>query len=279
MCKGLPASGKDFWCKQEMENHPGIYKRVNKDDLRSLLDLGKWSKSNEKFILKARDRLIQLALQSGFSVICTDTNLAEKHQIRLQELADEYEAEFEIKDFTDVSLEECIARDQKRPNYVGEKVIRSMYNQFLKPQLLTYNPSPNLPMAILSDIDGTLALFGNKNAYNRDFINDVINDPVRKVINNFHKAGYKVILVSGRTSKALEETKEWLKKNVVLYDEIYMPRPEKDMRKDTIIKQEIWDAYIKDKYFVQFILDDRSSVVQFWRSQGLTCLQVAEGDF
>ena len=50
-------------------------------------------------------------------------------------------------------------------------------------------------------------------------------------------------------------------------------------KKDSIVKKEIFDEYIKDKYYVEFILDDRNQVVDMWREMGLTCLQVAEGNF
>ena len=52
-----------------------------------------------------------------------------------------------------------------------------------------------------------------------------------------------------------------------------------DSRKDCIVKKEIFDAEIKDKYYIEFILDDRDQVVKMWRSMGLTCLQVADGNF
>ena len=52
-----------------------------------------------------------------------------------------------------------------------------------------------------------------------------------------------------------------------------------DNRKDCVVKREIFDAEIKDKYYIKFILDDRNQVVDMWRKMGLTCLQVADGDF
>jgi hypothetical protein len=52
-----------------------------------------------------------------------------------------------------------------------------------------------------------------------------------------------------------------------------------DNRKDSIIKEEIYDAHIRGKYNVLFVLDDRDQVVQMWRSLGLTVLQCNEGDF
>ena len=35
---GLPASGKSTWAKEQVSQNPGQYKRVNKDDLRAMLD-------------------------------------------------------------------------------------------------------------------------------------------------------------------------------------------------------------------------------------------------
>ena len=55
-------------------------------------------------------------------------------------------------------------------------------------------------------------------------------------------------------------------------------RQDGDFRRDDIVKQEILDKYI-DKDRVLFVLDDRDQVVDMWRRNGLTCFQVAEGDF
>ena len=52
-----------------------------------------------------------------------------------------------------------------------------------------------------------------------------------------------------------------------------------DERKDVIIKREIFEQEIKDKYNVMFILDDRNQCVDFWRKIGLTCFQVDYGNF
>jgi hypothetical protein len=52
-----------------------------------------------------------------------------------------------------------------------------------------------------------------------------------------------------------------------------------DQRKDSIIKQELFDRHILGKYNIKFVLDDRNQVVNMWRSLGLTVFQVAEGDF
>ena len=67
-------------------------------------------------------------------------------------------------------------------------------------------------------------------------------------------------------------------KNYIEYDLLAM-RKAGDTRKDSIIKKEMFEEYVEDKYKILFVLDDRNQVVEFWRSLGLTCLQVAEGDF
>jgi hypothetical protein len=56
-------------------------------------------------------------------------------------------------------------------------------------------------------------------------------------------------------------------------------RKTSDMRKDAVVKEEIYNENILDKYNVLLVLDDRNQVVDFWRSKGLTCFQVAPGDF
>jgi hypothetical protein len=52
-----------------------------------------------------------------------------------------------------------------------------------------------------------------------------------------------------------------------------------DFRQDSIVKREIYERFIAPDYDILCVLDDRNSVVSMWREIGLTCLQVAEGDF
>ncbi len=272
MTKGLPASGKSTWARTQHA------KRVNRDDLRNMIDNGKWSKSNEKFIIAVEMSIAIRYLQAGSDVIVDDTNLAPKNEVMWKELADANEAVFGVKDFTDVSLEECIKRDQKRSNYVGEKIIRGMHNQFLKkpvPQVqLQY--TEGLPETILCDLDGTLCLFGDKNPYDRDFENDELNKAVDSILKSFFNSN--VVFVSGRTDKHRSVTQEWLNKHGYGGCQLFM-RKDGDVRKDVVIKQEIFDAAIRGKFNVKFVLDDRDQIVNYWRSIGLTCLQVAPGDF
>jgi hypothetical protein len=56
-------------------------------------------------------------------------------------------------------------------------------------------------------------------------------------------------------------------------------RPVGDMRKDSVVKAEIFDREIRGRYHVVAVFDDRDQVVKTWRSLGLTVFQVAEGSF
>lgn len=287
LTKGLPGSGKSTWAKEQVAKGTG-FKRVSKDDLRAMIDNGKWSKSNEKTILKARDALILALLREGFHVIVDDTNLDPKHLAHIQQLIEVHLAcrdivdvgVVEVKDFTNVPLEECIKRDQKRPNYVGEKVIRSMWRQYLAPKVEPPVYDIALPDAIICDLDGTLALLNGRNPYDASTCEeDILNLAVHHVLGSVTAiARDEIILVSGRMDKHRPETESWLADHDIAYDALYM-RATNDTRKDAIVKREIYEQHIKGRYNIRFVLDDRNQVVEMWRSLGLTCLQVADGDF
>jgi len=54
-------------------------------------------------------------------------------------------------------------------------------------------------------------------------------------------------------------------------------RKDKDRRSDTEVKRELLATLDKSK--ILFVVEDRSRVVEMWRSEGLVCLQCAPGEF
>ena len=127
-------------------------------------------------------------------------------------------------------------------------------------------------------MDGTLAILDDRNPYDVSRCNlDLPNKPVLETVLKWQSTT-TIIIVSGRTDDGKEKTATWLNKYGVNYQHLYM-RKTGDMRKDAIIKQEIYNDLIRDKYNILFILDDRQQVVDMWRGLGLTVFQVAEGDF
>jgi predicted kinase len=284
MMKGLPACGKSTMAKKMIDENNGHYKRVNRDDLRMMIDNGHWSHANEDFIRQIRDTLICNGLSQGFNVIVDDTNLDPSLEAHFKQLARVYKSEFTIIDLTSIDRDLCIKRDLTRPNSVGSKVINRMYYKYIAHKE-TPEHIEGVPDAIMCDIDGTLSLFGDADPYERDFTKDEVNTHVADILSQYFnydedtmdKDG-KIILCSGRQEKFREQTEQWLKDKAIFYDKLLM-RQTDDTRKDSIVKKEIYDAHIRGKYNILFVLDDRDQVVQMWRSLGLTCLQVAEGDF
>lgn len=275
MTKGLPASGKTTWAKKQNA------KRVNKDDLRAMIDNGQWSKENERLILEFRDYIIKSCLKEGYDVVVDDTNLAPKHEANFRQICKYYEADFEIKDFTDVPLHECLKRDEKRENPVGEKVIRQMFNQFLseKQDVAQYSNDGNHPWAVICDIDGTLAHMNGRSPFEWHRVGeDTVDTTVADLVRLEAGLGTPIIIFSGRDAICRQETIKWLKDNNIPFDDLWMRR-EGDMRKDNIVKKELFDEFVRDRYNVKYVLDDRNQVVDMWRNMGLKCLQVAPGEF
>lgn len=283
MTIGLPASGKSTWALQILAQQTGQYKRINKDDLRAMLDGGKWSRDNEKFLLRVRDYVTIAALQDGKHVIVDDTNFAPTHESRLRQLAKENGAEFRIEDFRHVSIETCIERDLKRQHSVGDAVIRKMWRDYLapKPPVVEYNPA--ILDAYLCDLDGTCCLMNGRGPYEGEKCDtDIPNLPVVQTIQTLMRAGKTVIFASGRYEAVRQKSIDWLKRHVMVgscSDPILFMRADGDARQDAIIKAELYEKYIKPNWNVIAVFDDRKRVVEGWRALGLTVFQVAEGDF
>jgi len=270
--KGLPASGKTTWAKEQKG-----YKRINKDDLRAMIDNGRWSRGNEKLILRVRDEIIKECLTNEKSVIIDDTNFAEKHIERIKQIAFAYNAEVEIKDF-DVNVNECIRRDKERKNPVGQKVIQDMYYKYIKKDIEPIKWVSKRKTAIICDIDGTLAKMINRSPFDWSKVgNDKLVLPVADILDKY-KDSVDIILLSGRDGICKEETKEWLMNNSVKYNHLFM-RDVNNNEKDSIIKERIYKEKIAPNYNILFVLDDRNQVVNMWRNLGLTCFQVNEGNF
>ena len=285
MCRGLPGSGKSYWA---LRKDNAVV--VNKDSIRAILATSGWvwSPENEKDVIAERDKQITAALTHPaiHTVISDDTNFGNKHENVLKQLAKKHGADFEIKVF-DTPIEECIRRDSLREGKakVGEGVIKSMAAKFLgyveNMEWEPVKPDPNRMPAIICDVDGTLALFaGKRSPYDHAKCeDDDLNVPVRKVIETFYRfMQYQIIYLSGREDKWRQQTNAWFRKQGLPPGPLHM-RLTGDSRNDAVVKYELFNDHVRNRYNVMFVLDDRDRVVKMWREIGLTCLQVAEGSF
>ncbi len=277
MLKGLPASGKSTYAKELIKTQPN-WVRINKDDIREMINGSQWSKENEKQVLIVRDNLIFQYITAGYNVVVDDTNLNPKHEKQIKEIANKLNVDFEVKNF-DTPISECIKRDALRTKPVGKKVIWEMYmNYIFKPDKFKEWNVEN-PKAIIVDIDGTLAHMNGRTPYDYSKVkNDVCDVFIRDIVQKYYKDNFDVLVVSGREDYCKDDTRDWLWKNDIPATKLFM-RKSGDRREDSIVKKEIYENEIKSNWSVFIVLDDRSRVVDMWRSLELKTLQVEPGDF
>jgi predicted kinase len=254
-----------------------------------------WSRAHEQTVLDVQDAAVRAAIDGGFDAVVDNTHLTPHIPKRLKAAA-MGRATFVVHDFTHVPFGECLRRDAARENPVGEDVIQRLHDNHVKatkngwrltdawmndtPAVALYVPDPGLPSAIMCDIDGTLAVMGDRGPY--DFARcgeDALNESVRRALVSFRLANNdEIVLLSGRGEEFREQTEGWLARHAVPYDELWM-RPAGDTRRDDIVKAELFDAHLRHQYNVRVSLDDRDRVVALWRRMGLPTWQVNYGNF
>lgn len=296
--RGLPASGKSTWAKSWVEVDPSTRARVNRDDLRASLYgmAGVLPSALEVEITKVQTAMVRSLLESGVDVVVDDTNLKLRYARRWADLAAELDVEFDVLDFS-MPVETCIERDRERglrgERKVGERPIRNLASRFKFPlpevkatpkhpgvKVLPYVPDTSKPRAWIVDIDGTLSTNdGRRGWYEWSAVGrDLPRPTIVNLVRMLWRAGNEIIVMSGRDAVCEEITLEWLIDQDVPFDRLLM-RPEGDIRRDDVVKAELFDQYVRHDFNVVGVLDDRDQVVAMWRSMGLDCLQVNYGNF
>jgi len=110
---------------------------------------------------------------------------------------------------------------------------------------------------------------------------DLPNDPVIQMAQLLKDSGKTIIIFSGRSKATKDATRNWLNRNSVPFDILKM-RPTGHpwaFMPDDKLKQTWLDDLIQDHNRILCVFDDRDKVVKMWRDNGLTCFQVADGDF
>ena len=272
LTRGLPASGKTTWAN-ETKAHSTDIVIICKDDIRA-----EFPNMNERAVIKKRNELTQIVADNGLchSVLWADTNL---NPIHLATALDMFSDHFDIetKDFFDVPVEECIKRDLNRANPVGKDVIMEMYYRWVCPKE-SENTHSSLPVAIIIDIDGTIAVTTSRGHYDYSEGAVLTDAPRMNVINIIRaviKSGVTPIFVSGRKDECKIDTRYWL--STYFGDVILLMREADDNRNDAIVKKEIYDSRIKDNYNVVGVFDDRPRVIRMWEKEGLTVFNVGKG--
>jgi predicted secreted acid phosphatase len=145
---------------------------------------------------------------------------------------------------------------------------------------------------VIVDIDGTIATPGerlkhlqvepkNWDAFYEDCFDDApILDTIELV--RLLDKKYQLVFCTGRRESCRQKTLNWFDKHGVPHtNELLLMRADGDKRHDTITKPEMVKRLLGPSKLnrIAFVLEDRNSMVAKWRELGVTCFQVAEGDF
>lgn len=305
---GISGSGKTYWSKQWAEEDPEHRIRLNYDDIRCMFGKYWVPDRREQLVKDTFMYALRQAMYMGYNIVIDNmSNLNPKHQKEYEKLIEEHNSFVESSKYQlkyklfDTPVEVCIERDSKRLIPIGEKVIRQQWRQYrtsiiqasiaeMLKKLVVQDDK--LPHCIIVDMDATLCFNTNGRPFwgteaDERVIDDIPNTPVIELVKHYKEAPYgsnpytyehNVIIITGRSESARVGTEMWLKKYKVPYDKLLM-RPNGDITKGDELKQILYENEIKDKYYVDFVLDDSSKVVKMYRNLGLTVLQPNEGKF
>lgn len=136
LTRGMPASGKDYWIKQ---NNLEQYS-LSADNIRLLLQSPVTSLNGNLEITQKNDgkvwtmlfEILEQRMERGEFVIVNATHYKKELLTRYKKLIDKYRYRAYIVDFTDVSLDVCLKRNRERDSYkfVPEEVLHKMHAVF-----------------------------------------------------------------------------------------------------------------------------------------------------
>tara|TARA_R110000765_G_scaffold426490_1_gene542314 strand:- start:557 stop:1003 length:447 start_codon:yes stop_codon:yes gene_type:complete len=143
---------------------------------------------------------------------------------------------------------------------------------------------------IIVDLDGTISdpakrlhLYkkGDYEEFNKAGKDDLPIENICNIIRGLKDEETDVSIVTARDASVRKETLAWLNLHDVPFDSLLM-RAIGDNRSDADVKLNLLNDEFLSLYDfkdIWFVLEDRGVCVDMWRGEGLTCLQVAPGDF
>lgn len=270
---GLPASGKTTHARTLVNQG---YARVNKDDLRVV-----HPEARESEIHKIQMEIMHAVAKTQQNIVIDNTNLNPRTRNYYRQFARDYGYTYHEVKFN-AAISDLIKRDEEREKRVGRDVIMTMALRW---------DQINLGRVIAFDLDGTLSLGEHRQHYLQEtpknwkaffeaLGGDTLNEPVAIAYRAAEESPDvdHIVCISGRPEEYRELSRTWLRKHG-LNPTVILMRRTGDRRPDDIVKQELYRDHLANNAKVLAIYDDRNSVVKMWRSIGLTCFQVAEGDF
>lgn len=141
LCRGIQGSGKTTWAKKWVLEDPEHRVRFNNDDIRNML--GKyWVPSREDIVVAMKKSFLISSMFYSRDIVIDNMNLNPKEVEYYKSIIDNHNNpkgvipdmimehyELEFRDFF-IPLQDCIDRDAKRSNPIGEEIIRKTYEKY-----------------------------------------------------------------------------------------------------------------------------------------------------
>lgn len=139
---------------------------------------------------------------------------------------------------------------------------------------------------VIVDLDGTLANGEHRvhhlrkeerdwDAYYEDVLLDEPHPEMVDLVNAIAD-DYLIVILTGRREETRAETEEWLGNHEVTYHVLIM-RPEGNRVDDNVWKLSV--GKLMGYHNIAFVVEDRNRIVEAWRTAGVRCIQVADGNF
>ncbi len=278
---GISGSGKTAWAKAHVEHSPKQWVIISRDEARRELfpefapHEYKHTKAREKKVSEYCESVFNLSTGLENNIIIADTNLNPVYRELWKKRGEENGYEVTFQDFP-MTHEEILQRNQYRgTTSVPSTVLLRQWKQWCEyVGRRKYVPDETKRKAILVDVDGTIALKGNRSPFQWDRVGeDTPRKAIIQMIQQFatlHKA--VLIFMSGRDGVCYKQTRAWLCEHTYFtgsLGDMLLMREEGDMRKDSIVKEELFWGCVADNYNVLAVFDDRPQVVEMWHDIGL----------
>lgn len=302
--RGLPQSGKTTLANAWVAEDPGWRARVSRDDIATQLYGSPHflNRHQTETVATVEHNMVTTLLKAKLSVVVDSVNLRIRDVQDWQSKSAKTSIPLEIEDVWAVpgdaskSLNLCIKRYKE--NFVGvdgEAIVRDYFGRYVVkgkypiiPEMVsdqeatgewqTYVPDESLPDAYIFDIDGTIAQMFGRSPFAWDRVGE--DEPITNVIEvakALHKAGFEIVLVSGRDVVCFDITSSWLEVSEVIHSALHM-KPLNSKQADDKFKHEVFYKEIAPKYNVRGVFDDRLRVCRMWEEIGLTLFRVGPID-
>lgn len=279
-------------------------------DINDLLNFQEFYYNLDKGIRSNIEGRVSLAAQEMIAlsdnIILSDTNLTPKHRNGKICMLDNMYFNIKYKIFNP-DIRTLVYQNSVRVDVVNENIVYDMYlklqhqKEYLKlmgdVEFITDHDTDTQNFSnttdrqcIICDLDGTIAHISNDSDKPRTHFQmhrvdeDEFDDIVFSMVLGLKRRyDCDLIFLTGRTADCFSKTIEWLDDNLSQFsmsfdtgDYQLYSRNNHDYSKDFKVKRELYNTFIKDKYEVLAVFDDRPVCLDLWNDLGLKAIAVSD---